>query len=60
MKIFPAIDLRGGKVVRLTEGDYDKMKTYGDSPLDTAKMFEAAGAKHLHIVDLDSAKNVPI
>lgn len=57
MKIFPAIDLRGGKVVRLTEGDYDKMKTYGDSPLDTAKMFEAAGAKHLHIVDLDSAKN---
>lgn len=57
MKIFPAIDLRGGKVVRLTKGDYDRMKTYSDSPLETAKMFEAAGAENLHIVDLDSAKN---
>lgn len=57
MKIFPAIDLRGGKVVRLTEGDYDRMKTYGDSPVETAKAFEAMGAKHLHVVDLDSAKD---
>ena len=57
MKIFPAIDLRFGKVVRLTEGDYDKMKTYGDSPVETAKRFESMGAKHLHVVDLDSAKD---
>ncbi len=57
MKIFPAIDLRSGKVVRLTEGDYNRMKTYGDSPCETAKMFEAVGAKHLHVVDLDSAKD---
>lgn len=57
MKIFPAIDLRSGKVVRLTEGDYDKMKTYGDSPVETAKMFESMGARHLHVVDLDSAKD---
>lgn len=57
MKIFPAIDLRYGKVVRLTEGDYNKMKTYGDSPVETAKMFESMGAKHLHVVDLDAAKD---
>ena len=57
MKIFPAIDLRGGKVVRLTEGDYNQMITYGDSPVETAKMFEKMGAKHLHVVDLDAAKD---
>ncbi len=57
MRIFPAIDLRGGKVVRLTEGDYGQMKTYGDSPVDTAKMFESMGAKHLHVVDLGAAKD---
>ncbi|MCD7774554.1 MAG: 1-(5-phosphoribosyl)-5-[(5-phosphoribosylamino)methylideneamino]imidazole-4-carboxamide isomerase [Clostridiales bacterium] len=56
MRIFPAIDLRDGKVVRLTEGDYGRMKTYGDSPVETAKMFESLGAKHLHVVDLDAAK----
>ncbi len=57
MRIFPAIDLRGGKVVRLTEGDYDRMKTYGNSPVETAKMFESMGAKHLHVVDLGAAKD---
>ncbi len=57
MKIFPAIDLRYGKVVRLTEGDYNQMITYGDSPVETAKMFEKMGAKHLHVVDLDAAKD---
>lgn len=57
MKIFPAIDLIGGRVVRLTQGDYAQQKTYADSPLETAKMFEAMGAVNLHIVDLDSAKN---
>jgi phosphoribosylformimino-5-aminoimidazole carboxamide ribotide isomerase len=57
MRIFPAIDLRAGKVVRLTEGDYNQMITYGDSPVETAKMFEKMGARHLHVVDLDSAKD---
>lgn len=57
MKIFPAIDLRNHKVVRLTEGDYNRMTTYGNSPLETAKKFENAGAKYLHVVDLDAAKD---
>ena len=57
MKIFPAIDLRNHKVVRLTEGDYNRMTTYEDSPLETAKKFENAGAKYLHVVDLDAAKD---
>ena len=57
MIIIPAIDLRGGRIVRLTNGDYNQSKIYGDSPLDQAKAFEAAGAKYIHIVDLDSAKD---
>ena len=55
MKIFPAIDLRGGKVVRLTEGDYDKMTVYGDDPVGAATGFAAAGAECVHTVDLDGA-----
>lgn len=55
MKIFPAIDLRDGKVVRLTQGDYSRMKVYGDDPLATAHQFKAAGASYLHVVDLDGA-----
>lgn len=57
MKIFPAIDLRGGKVVRLLKGDYDQMTVFGDDPLATAKKFAAAGAEFLHVVDLDGAKD---
>lgn len=57
MKIFPAIDLRGGKVVRLLKGDYDKMTVYGEDPLAAAKKFAAAGAEFLHVVDLDGAKD---
>ena len=57
MKIFPAIDLSGGKVVRLFKGDYDKMTVYGDAPHETAKEFENAGAQFLHVVDLDGAKD---
>lgn len=57
MKIFPAIDLRDGKVVRLLKGDYDKMTVYGEDPLAEAKKFAAAGAEFLHVVDLDGAKN---
>ncbi|MDR0898700.1 MAG: 1-(5-phosphoribosyl)-5-[(5-phosphoribosylamino)methylideneamino]imidazole-4-carboxamide isomerase [Oscillospiraceae bacterium] len=56
MKLFPAIDLRGGRVVRLTQGDYDRMAVYGDDPLATALTFREAGATYLHVVDLDGAK----
>ena len=57
MKIFPAIDLRGGRVVRLRQGDYDLMTVYSDDPVDTAKGFLYAGTSHLHVVDLDGAKD---
>ena len=57
MKIIPAIDIIGGKCVRLTQGDYAQQKTYNENPLEVAKMFEAAGIKYLHLVDLDGAKN---
>lgn len=57
MNIFPAIDIIGGKVVRLTKGDYNLKKVYSSSPLDQAKYFESLGAEYLHVVDLDSAKN---
>ena len=55
MHILPAIDLRGGNVVRLLRGDYSKEKIYSDSPLAVAKDFENKGAKWLHMVDLDGA-----
>ena len=57
MNIFPAIDLIGGSAVRLVKGDYDKMTVYNDDPVAVAKDFEAAGAKYLHLVDLDGAKD---
>ncbi|MDA3821391.1 MAG: HisA/HisF-related TIM barrel protein, partial [Bacteroidales bacterium] len=53
--IIPAIDLIGGKCVRLTEGDYSRKSEYGD-PLDMALMFQDHGIKRLHLVDLDGAK----
>lgn len=56
MYIIPAIDLIGGKCVRLTQGDYSQKKEYHDSPLEMAKRFEDAGIKRLHLVDLDGAK----
>lgn len=56
MKIFPAIDLLGGKVVRLYQGDYGQKQEFGDDPLAFARAFEAAGAGCLHVVDLDGAK----
>ena len=52
MQIFPAIDLSGGQVVRLYQGDYDKMTVYGQDPCAVARDFIAAGAKYLHVVDL--------
>ncbi len=56
MLIFPAIDIIGGKVVRLTKGDYAQVTVYGDSPLEVARAFEAAGATCIHMVDLEGAK----
>lgn len=56
MKIFPAIDLFGGQAVRLYKGDYDQMTVYDPEPLNTVRKFEAAGARNLHLVDLEGAK----
>ncbi|MGY6523201.1 MAG: 1-(5-phosphoribosyl)-5-[(5-phosphoribosylamino)methylideneamino]imidazole-4-carboxamide isomerase [Mongoliitalea sp.] len=56
MYIIPAIDIIGGKCVRLTQGDYNQKKEYHDSPLEMAKRFEDAGIHRLHLVDLDGAK----
>lgn len=55
MIIFPAIDIIGGKAVRLYQGDYDKKTEYGD-PAYFAEQFKNAGATHIHVVDLDGAK----
>ena len=57
MQIFPAIDLSGGQVVRLYQGDYDQMTVYGQDPCAVARDFLAAGATYLHVVDLDGAKD---
>lgn len=55
MIVFPAIDLKKGEVVRLAEGDMDRATVYGDDPAAQAMMFAEAGAKYLHVVDLDGA-----
>ena len=57
MQIFPAIDLRGGQVVRLYQGDYDRETVYAADPCAVARSFLAAGAKYLHVVDLDGARD---
>ncbi len=54
--LYPAIDLRDGKVVRLTQGDYTQEKVYGEDPVQVASDFAAAGAKWIHVVDLDAAR----
>ena len=56
MLIFPAIDLFGGKAVRLFKGDYTQMTVYNDNPLSVARDFEAKGAAWVHLVDLEGAK----
>lgn len=56
MELWPAIDLRGGRCVRLLQGDYDRETVFGDDPVAMARQFVAAGARRLHIVDLDGAK----
>nr|WP_325294311.1 1-(5-phosphoribosyl)-5-[(5-phosphoribosylamino)methylideneamino]imidazole-4-carboxamide isomerase [uncultured Oscillibacter sp.] len=57
MQIFPAIDLRGGQVVRLYQGDYDQETVYGADPCAQARAFLDAGARCLHVVDLDGARD---
>ena len=57
MRIIPAIDIIGGKCVRLSKGDYATQKTYSENPLEMAKKFEDIGVKYLHVVDLDGAKS---
>ena len=56
MYIYPAIDLYEGKAVRLYKGDYAQMTVYHDNPAEVAKAFAAAGARHIHLVDLEGAK----
>ncbi|WP_353198147.1 1-(5-phosphoribosyl)-5-[(5-phosphoribosylamino)methylideneamino]imidazole-4-carboxamide isomerase [Sandarakinorhabdus sp.] len=55
MIVFPAIDLKGGQCVRLAEGDMNRATVYADDPAAQAALFRAAGATHLHVVDLDGA-----
>ena len=55
MIVFPAIDLKGGQVVRLAEGDMARATVYGDDPGHQARLFAQAGSQHLHVVDLDGA-----
>ena len=57
MIIFPAIDLLGGKAVRLMRGDYNQVTVYSDNPLHTAILFKISGAEYLHVVDLDGARD---
>ena len=57
MLIFPAIDLYGGKAVRLYKGDYQQMTVYSDDPVSVARDFEQKGAEWVHLVDLEGAKN---
>lgn len=57
MKIIPAIDIKDGKCVRLTNGEFENKKVYFDSPVDAAKMFMDQGIDYIHIVDLDGALN---
>lgn len=57
MYIYPAIDLIGGKAVRLLKGDYNKKTVYNDNPLEVVKDFKNQGAEFLHLVDLDGAKS---
>jgi phosphoribosylformimino-5-aminoimidazole carboxamide ribotide isomerase len=56
MDIYPAIDLRDGRCVRLVQGDYDRETVYRDDPVEQARDFAAAGARWIHVVDLDAAR----
>jgi phosphoribosylformimino-5-aminoimidazole carboxamide ribotide isomerase len=54
--LYPSIDVRGGRVVRLHQGDFDQETVYDDDPLGVARAFEAKGARWIHVVDLDAAR----
>lgn len=56
MVVIPAIDILGGRCVRLVRGDFEHPKVYSDDPADVAEQFANAGAEHLHVVDLDAAR----
>lgn len=56
MDLYPAIDLRGGRCVRLTQGDFSRETVYGDDPVAQARQFADAGAPWIHVVDLDAAR----
>ncbi len=56
MDLYPAIDLRGGRCVRLVEGDYERETVYDDDPVAVARAFQAAGVRWIHVVDLDAAR----
>lgn len=56
MDLYPAIDLRGGKVVQLVQGDFDRESVHADDPVEVARTFVAAGAPWIHMVDLDAAR----
>ncbi|MCL2562191.1 MAG: 1-(5-phosphoribosyl)-5-[(5-phosphoribosylamino)methylideneamino] imidazole-4-carboxamide isomerase [Rikenellaceae bacterium] len=60
MTIIPAIDIIGGRCVRLSQGDYTQCKTYSDDPVAVARRFEDAGFTRLHVVDLDGAKSAAV
>ena len=57
MILLPAVDIRDGKAVRLVQGDFGKETVYADDPLEAARAFADAGARHLHVVDLDGARD---
>ena len=57
MEVIPAIDIKGGKCVRLYQGDYKQETVFSDSPVSIASRWESMGASRLHVVDLDGAKN---
>ncbi|MBK5110935.1 MAG: 1-(5-phosphoribosyl)-5-[(5-phosphoribosylamino)methylideneamino] imidazole-4-carboxamide isomerase, partial [Thermoleophilia bacterium] len=56
MILYPAIDIRGGKAVRLAQGEYDRETRYDDDPVDAARRWADGGAEYLHVVDLDGAR----
>ena len=57
MLIYPAIDLYGGQAVRLVKGDYARLTVYSPDPLKVARDFAAQGATHMHMVDLEGARD---
>jgi phosphoribosylformimino-5-aminoimidazole carboxamide ribotide isomerase len=55
MIVFPAVDIQGGKAVRLRRGDFDDVTVFGDDPVALARLWQDQGAEALHVIDLDAA-----